>query len=422
MLCGSGEMRRWCWFALVFIVELLILGMVGFATWSRLEPFEAPQYSGIDYERMLAVTNAFRRVLERPPSEAELIEFENKLSSDPEFDVPALETHLRQSPEYKRLVNLQSNSFNVSMEGGLVSEHAIRGKLADMYQRITGQKVDTVTMDLLYSRYRHTNLSDAYITALIQQMASTGTVANGSARGDLSARIGGAFDDGSRSGKRSGAPLESGDALTVEKKWLRSLGLSERDLAGDPQRVLARIREVAMRGSGGEQDVANKTWPTRRGSASECDKKITRAMCGLKSLERSRTLQSIRYEEGAPMGSWTLPRNKDDRSLGLARMDYLDLRDNDPGRTPWAGTGAPDSSGSVSAGDVGGNTVGAELKTSVGGKASEFSNVVAEADIAQRYEAAAAAEKAAAEKRALELAKLEPSARTTGESGEPAAK
>jgi hypothetical protein len=278
------------------------------------EHFEQPEYTGIDYERLYAITTAFRRVLERPPTEAELQEYKNKLSLDPEFDIPALEVHLRQSAEFKRLVGTQKNSTLAEIDG-VVSEQAIRGKLADMYTRITGQTIDDVTMELLYSRYRHTNLSDAYITALIQQMADVSKSGGPRASDGQSNKNGapshtetnrGGTD--TKNGYAAAADGKDPNAITIEREWLKSLGLTDADLVGGPSEVLARLKTLAT--SCRDSDITKDTYAKGQ-------------IC---ARERQRMLDSIGYDEGDPVGSWTMPKNRDEYALSKARSDQQDLR------------------------------------------------------------------------------------------------
>jgi hypothetical protein len=285
------------------------------------EHFEQPAYTGIDYERLYAITTVFRRVLERPPTEAELQEYRGKLSLDPDFDIPALETELRQTPEFKRLVGIQKNSTLAEVDG-VVSEQAIRGKLADIYNRITGQAIDDVTMDLLYSRYRHTNLSDAYITALIQQMAnvpgksdqdSSQEAGAGSDKGAAKGTMAGASSNAFRSGDHADAsdgahPTPGSGAITIEREWLKDLGLSDADINGGPSKVLARLRAVAT--SCRESDVTKDMY----------------AKAKICTRERQRMLNSIGYDEGEPMGSWTMPKNRDAAVYDKARSDQKNLK------------------------------------------------------------------------------------------------
>ena len=302
------------------------------------EGFEQRKYTGIDYERLYAVTTAFRRVLERPPTEAELQEYESKLSLDPEFDVPALETHLRQSAEYKRLTGMQKNS-TLSEVGGVVSEAAIRGKLAGMYEQIVGHPADDVTMDLLYSRYRHTNLSDAYITALIQQMAvdPSEPVATNDHGGDSASTVttsgapAGTGSDDASSGVDGFGPDtvdanagtdSSDDTVNVERRYLAALGLSEADLQGEPSQVSKRLESLAK---------------SCRTSQAMLDERDQQSIC---RRERRRMLDSIGYEEGQPIGSWTMPRDLQERTLIAARRDHAAVRTTtaptDLGATPIA--------------------------------------------------------------------------------------
>jgi hypothetical protein len=311
---------------------IAIACIAAFLMWMRVtgpgaaEHFAQPQYTGIDYERLYAVATAFRRVLERPPTEAELQKYEGQLSMDPEFDVPSLETHLRQSAEYKRLVGVQKNS-TLAEVGGVVSEQAIRGKISDMYFRITGQKADGVTMELLYSRYRHTNLSDSYLTALIQQMAdvpgasgasgasgssaTSGTVksaksanvsksvaseskASGGGGGSVATGVDG--NGGYASAGSSGSNANDG-SITIERQWLRSLGLSDNDLKASPSSVISRLQALSQ--SCRSNDVAEDRYK----KAEVCKR------------DRQRMLDSIGYDEGEQTGSWTMPRNRDRAKL-----------------------------------------------------------------------------------------------------------
>lgn len=286
----------------------------------NVERFEQPAYTGIDYERLYAITSAFRRVLERPPTEAELQEYKNKLSLDPEFDIPALEVRLRQSAEFKRLVGTQKNSTLAEVDG-VVSEQAIRGKLADMYNRITGQTVDDVTMELLYSRYRHTNLSDAYITALIQQMNSAssnqGPIPSNGLASDANqngTNQGGAGEpspgEASNNGNGQVAAANGTDAnaITIEREWLKSLGLTDADIVGGPSEVLARLKTLAT--SCRDSDISKDTYAKGQ-------------IC---ARERQRMLDSIGYDEGDPVGSWTMPKNRDEYAFNKARSDQKDLK------------------------------------------------------------------------------------------------
>jgi len=282
------------------------------------EHFEQPAYTGIDYERLYAITTVFRRVLERPPTEAELQAYRGKLSLDPDFDIPALETELRQTAEFKRLVGIQKNSTMAEVDG-VVSEQAIRGKLADIYNRITGEAIDDVTMDLLYARYRHTNLSDAYITALIQQMANVPGTSDqpsdkppsesGAKKGNMAGASSSAIRSGDHADASDGAhPTPGSGSVTIEREWLKDLGLSDADISGGPSQVLARLRAIAT--SCRESDVTKDMY----------------AKAKICTRERQRMLNSIGYDEGEPMGSWTMPRNRDTAVYDKARSDHKGLK------------------------------------------------------------------------------------------------
>lgn len=308
-------------------VELFVAASIiaAFAIWygrardpavASREHFADPQYTGIDYERLYAITTAFRRVLERPPTEDELQRFKSKLSLDPEFDVPALENALRQSAEYKRLVGLQKNSSLANVDG-VVSEQAIRGKLSDMHVRITGSKPDDITMELLYSRYRHTNLSDAYITALIQQIAGepgskdavekgsgTGHVRGGDEKGGADAGGSTEFADVSDNMQRDGE-----ETIGIERAWLRSLGLNEEQSQGTPEQVVSRLKEIAK-----------SCREATSGESAACDK---RTRC---EREQKRVLDSIGYQKGESVGSWTMPQSRDVARLERERNDHRKLR------------------------------------------------------------------------------------------------
>lgn len=285
---------------------------------SAKESFAQAQYVGIDYERLYAVVTAFRKVLERAPTEEELQRYESKLSSDPEFDVPALEHTLRQSAEFKRLTGLQKNS-NVAEIDGVVSEQAIRGKLEDIYYRITKQKPDSVTMDLLYSRYRHTNLSDAYITALIQQMAAGPSGALDRSKNALGASVGHTEGASTRAGSGTNAAGQDKNSFTIEKNLLKSLGLTDEELRGSPRDIIALLRAKAN--SCKTSDIDKDNYKRRE-------------IC---ARDRQRMLDTINYNEGLPMGTWTMPYDRNTEQLYKSRRDHSSLRAS-PDQTELIGT------------------------------------------------------------------------------------
>jgi hypothetical protein len=232
---------------------------------------------------------------------------QHKLAYDPEFDVSTLERELRASDEFKRLTGMQKNSTFAEIDS-VVSESSLRSKLADMYFRITGSQVDDVTMEFLYSRYRHTSLNDAYITALIQQMHRPSGGRPGSRPGSRPAGSGpeggATANDASALAKRSANAPGGHDELTlpVSRELLAALGLTETDARENPGKVAARLEVLAAAGKAKSIDAD----------------KYRKTLC---KLERQTMLDSIGYDEGAPIGSWAIPRDRNENLLDKARTN-----------------------------------------------------------------------------------------------------
>ncbi len=140
--------------------------------------------AGNNFDVALAVTKAYKTVLERTPTEAELLEYHDRLLSDSEFDVAALEASLRESGEYRRLTRLQSESANPGLEGTL-TEAQVLGKLRRFYRAEVGVDPDEATLVFLRERYRRTRLDDGYIQGLIVSISRAGeTLARDAANKD----------------------------------------------------------------------------------------------------------------------------------------------------------------------------------------------------------------------------------------------
>jgi hypothetical protein len=129
--------------------------------------------TGVDYEVYFAIVDTYQRVLDRAPSESELQEQRNRLETDAKYDVPALERVLRSSAEYRRLVALQKNLVHSELEG-LLTEQQILAKVRSMYLEATGEAPDDATLQFLLERYRASQLDDASLTALIENIGGPG--------------------------------------------------------------------------------------------------------------------------------------------------------------------------------------------------------------------------------------------------------
>lgn len=127
--------------------------------------------AGQNFDVALAVTRAYNNVLDRTPTEAELVEYHNRLVNDDQFDVPSLENALRETGEYRRLMRLQSQSANPGLEGAL-TEAQVLGKLRGFYRETVGVDPDEATLVFLRERYRRTHLDDEYIQELIKSIAN----------------------------------------------------------------------------------------------------------------------------------------------------------------------------------------------------------------------------------------------------------
>lgn len=127
--------------------------------------------AGQNFDVALAVTRAYNNVLDRTPTEAELVEYHQRLLSDDQFDVPSLENALRETGEYRRLMRLQSQSANPGLEGAL-TEAQVLSKLRGFYRETVGVDPDEATLVFLRERYRRTHLDDEYIQELIKSIAN----------------------------------------------------------------------------------------------------------------------------------------------------------------------------------------------------------------------------------------------------------
>jgi hypothetical protein len=126
--------------------------------------------AGNNFDIAQAVTRAYKNVLDRTPTEPELVEYHARLQDDDTFDVTALENALRETGEYRRLVRLQTQSANPGLEGAL-TEAQVLGKLRGYYRQAVGVDPDEATLVFLRERYRRTRLDDVYIQELIKSIA-----------------------------------------------------------------------------------------------------------------------------------------------------------------------------------------------------------------------------------------------------------
>lgn len=148
---------------LVVAVAALLMSTLEY---KPMETFTA----GNNFDIAQAVTRAYKNVLDRTPTEPELIEYHARLQDDDTFDVPALENALRETGEYRRLVRLQTQSANPGLEGAL-TEAQILGKLRGFYREAVGVDPDEPTLVFLRERYRRTRLDDVYIQELIKSIS-----------------------------------------------------------------------------------------------------------------------------------------------------------------------------------------------------------------------------------------------------------
>lgn len=140
--------------------------MMSTLEYKPIESFSA----GNNFDIAQAVTQAYKNVLDRTPTEPELVEYHARLQDDDTFDVSALENALRETGEYRRLVRLQSQSANPGLEGAL-TEAQVLGKLRSFYRKEVGVDPDEATLVFLRERYRRTSLDDIYIQELIKSIS-----------------------------------------------------------------------------------------------------------------------------------------------------------------------------------------------------------------------------------------------------------
>jgi hypothetical protein len=156
----------------IIAVLAVALGTILISMNTRVAPIERFS-AGNNFDVALSVTKAYKNVLQRTPTEAELLEYHDRLLSDSEFDVSALEASLRESGEYRRLMRLQSESANPGLEGTL-TEAQVLAKLRAFYRAEVGVDPDEATLLFLRERYRRTRLDDEYIKELIASISLAG--------------------------------------------------------------------------------------------------------------------------------------------------------------------------------------------------------------------------------------------------------
>jgi ribosomal protein L12E/L44/L45/RPP1/RPP2 len=156
----------------IIAVLAVALGTILISMNTRVAPIERFS-AGNNFDVALSVTKAYKDVLQRTPTEAELLEYHDRLLSDSEFDVSALEASLRESGEYRRLMRLQSESANPGLEGTL-TEAQVLAKLRAFYRAEVGVDPDEATLLFLRERYRRTRLDDEYIKELIASISMAG--------------------------------------------------------------------------------------------------------------------------------------------------------------------------------------------------------------------------------------------------------
>jgi len=221
---------------MIAIASVLVVGVGAVLVASYKRPPVELFSAGNNFDVALAVTKAYKTVLERTPTEAELLEYHDRLLSDSQFDVPALEASLRESGEYRRLTRLQSESANPGLEG-VLTEAQVLGKLRGFYRAEVGVDPDEPTLVFLRERYRRTRLDDEYIKALITSISVSGeTVARSAAKrkiaaGDVDAPLErfGKISRGSSGTPAEDSGVASGGSGTPTAGGVTSDGVTTRD-------------------------------------------------------------------------------------------------------------------------------------------------------------------------------------------------
>jgi hypothetical protein len=280
-------------------------------TWSvtrRRETFRDGAGTGVDYEQFFAIVNAYKTTLDRQPSEAEIQMQKRRLESDPTFDIPTLETTLRQSGEYRRLVALQRNTVYAELEGTMTDRQVVQ-KVIDVYREAAGSDPDDATTAFLLERYRHARLDDGYLRRLAESIAVAPDAVQKQAKPDVKP------DAGSGSDLR--AILALYDDLGIDATSLKGRKVDPRVLVKE---MAERVRKArAKEGAGGTQKAAGSACPADPQLAdmppdalsklvSERSREnLKTAACANTWLKTMDELKAAGYGEGKKIGSWTMP-------------------------------------------------------------------------------------------------------------------
>lgn len=301
------------------LVVVTVVAAVAGITWSatrRRETFrDGAAQTGVDYELFFSIVNAYKTVLDRPPSEAEIQMQKARLSNDPKFDIARLEATLRQSGEYRRLVALQRNTVYAELEGTM-TDRQVLDKVMEMYREVAGNEPDDATTAFLLERYRKSRLDDVYLRALIENITMA-------PRGGQEQYVG---PDGPGEPRASAADAGSGSDLQAMIALYDKLGIDTTALKAGRVDPAAFLKALATQAEKDKAQGADGTWKAM-GSKCPVDphladmspdqlaqlvdqrnrENLKRAACASSWLKNLDELKAAGYGEGKKIGSWTLP-------------------------------------------------------------------------------------------------------------------
>jgi hypothetical protein len=301
------------------VTAIVVIAGITWSVTRRRESFrDGGSQTGVDYELFFSIVNAYKTILDRPPSEAEIQMQKARLTNDPKFDIAQLEMALRQSGEYRRLVALQRNTVYAELEGTMTDRQVVQ-KVVEMYRSIAGNEPDDATTAFLLERYRKSRLDDAYLNALIQNITMT-------PREGAEQYVGPDGPGGPKAQTGTGSDAGSGSDLQTAIALYEKLGMDTTALKAGTVDPLAMMRALVAKAAGQKGAGSEGTWKAMGDrcpvdphladmTPDELSKLVSdrnrdalqKAACANSWLKNMDALKAAGYGEGKKVGSWTLP-------------------------------------------------------------------------------------------------------------------
>lgn len=126
--------------------------------------------SGPPVEESVSTADAFVRILDRTPTEAEMNAVKSRLRHDPTFSTAVLEHILALSPERTRRVATQTNALKTELDG-LYTRQQVRLHVRGVYADVTGSEPSSEAERFLMQRYVASGMDEHALIRLTKAIA-----------------------------------------------------------------------------------------------------------------------------------------------------------------------------------------------------------------------------------------------------------